>query len=559
MASTQRLDAYHFHEKDWESYEQLREEFEHDVPDQFNMGAYVCDRWADGSDRSALVFEAADGETTRYTFDDFHREASRLADHLAEQGVGRGDRVGVNVPQKPETLLTHVACWKLGAVSVPLSTLFGPDAVQYRLDDCDAVACIVDAENISSLRDVRDDLDALETVVTTGDATPQDEEETWAAATDGRSADVEAVATGADEDAIMVYTSGTTGQPKGVLHGHRVLLGYLPGIVSGLFEFDIRDDDMVWAVPEWAWVGTLFGQVLPAMYYGVPQVAHHADGPFDAERTFEIMDEHEVTRTFLPPTALRMMAQVEAPTERFDLASMRTIASGGEPVGRDIVDWAAETFSGATVGEAYGQTEHNPLVIDCPELYEFREGTMGKPVLDKQVAVVDPETAEPLDPGEVGEIAVRYEGDPSRFEEYWQKPEKTAQKRKNGWHLTEDLGEADEDGYIAFRGRKDNVMMISGHRVGPEEIEDSLATHEAVADAGVIGLPDETRGEVPKAFAVLADGYDPGEALTDELKQHVRDRLARYEYPREIEYLDELPMTPTGKIQRFKLEERHTG
>lgn len=556
MADTPRIGAYHFHETAPRDYEQLREAFEHDVPEQFNMAGYVCDRWADGSDRPALIFEPADGETERYTFDEFDREASRLADYLASRGVGRGDRVGVNVPQKPETLLTHVAAWKLGAVSVPLSTLFGPDAVRYRLGDCDAVAGVVDAENVDAVRAARADLDALDTVVTVGDVAPAADEVAWETAVDGQATDREAVETDADEDAVMIYTSGTTGQPKGVRHAHRVLLGYLPGIVSGLFEFEVRDDDVVWAVPEWAWVGTLFGQVLPSMYYGVAQVAHHSGGPFDAERTFEIMDEHDVTRSFLPPTALRMMAQVDAPDERYDLASMATIASGGEPVGQDIVDWAATTFSGATVGEAYGQTEHNPLVIDCPELYEFREGTMGKPVIDKEVAIVDPETAEPLDPGEVGEIAVRYEGDPSHFKEYWNRPDETAAKRKNGWHLTEDLGVADEDGYIAFRGRTDNVMMISGHRVGPEEIEDSLALHEAVADAGVIAVADETRGQVPKAFVVLADGYDPSADLTDELKAHVKDRLARYEYPREIEYIDELPMTPTGKIQRFKLEDR---
>jgi acetyl-CoA synthetase len=555
MTITPRLDAYRIHEHDWDSYDQLRESFEHDVPETFNMSTYVCDRWADESDRLAMVFEDTDGEAIEYTFDDLDNEASQLSNYLADQGVGQGDRVGVNIPQKPENILAHLACWKLGAVSVPLSTLFGPDAVQYRLDDSDAVACIVDADNVEALRDVRADLDALETTVTTGDLSPEETEVPWTEAIAGQDTNFETAGTDADADAIMIYTSGTTGPPKGVRHGHQVLLGYLPGIATSLFEFNIQDDDMVWAVPEWAWVGTLFGQILPSMFYGVPQVAHYADGPFDPERTFEVMDKHGVTRAFLPPTALRMMAQVDSPDERYDLTSMTTIASGGEPVGQDIVDWAAETFAGASIHEAYGQTEHNPLVVGCTKLFEFREGKMGKPVIDKEVAIVDPETAEPLDAGEEGEIAVRYEGDPSHFKQYWRKPEKTGQKRKNGWHLTEDLGVMDDDGYIAFRGRKDNVLMISGHRVGPEEIEDSLATHEAVADAGVIGIPDDTRGEVPKAYVVLADEYDPGDALTEELIQHVRDRLAKYEYPREIEYIDELPKTPTGKIQRFKLEE----
>lgn len=551
----QRLDTYHFYEREWESYDQLHTEFEWAVPERFNMATYICDRWADEKGRVALFAENERGEKRTYTFWQFRNVTNRLANYLAKRGIEQGDRIGVNAPQKPETLVAHVAAWKLGAVSVPLSTLFGPDALSYRLDDAGAVACIVDESNVDTLREVRGNLDDLETVLTV-DATPQEGETDFQDALDGVSREFETATTDAEDDAIIIYTSGTTGKPKGVRHAHRVLLGHLPLFVTTLCNMAIEEGDVYWTPSEWAWVASMFDVLFPALYYGKPVLAY-AGGRFDPEDAFELIENYGVTNYFAPPTALRMMMQVEGAGERYAVDDVRTISSGGESLGQSIVDWASDTFGGAAVHEGYGQTEANLLVGDCTALAEFREGKMGLAAPGHDVRIVDPETAEPtVDAGETGEIAVRYEGNPVCFKEYWNKPDRTDRKVQNGWLLTEDLGSKDADGYVAFESRKDDVIISAGYRIGPAEIEENLAGHEAVADAAVIGVPDEERGEVPKAFVVLASGYDPSDDLAGKLQQHVKDRLAAYEYPREIAFIDELPKTETGKVRRASLRKQ---
>jgi acetyl-CoA synthetase len=550
-----RLDAYHFYEHEWDSYDQLHEEFEWEVPDEFNMATYVCDRWADEKRRVALFAENEAGEERTYTFWQLRNITNRLANYLADHGVERGDRIGVNAPQKPETLFAHIAAWKLGAVSVPLSTLFGPDALSYRLEDSEAVACIVDESNIDALREVREDMSVPGTVLTV-DTTPQDNETDLWNALDGVSREFETVTTDAEDDAIIIYTSGTTGKPKGVRHAHRMLLGHLPLFVTTFCNMELTESDVHWTPSEWAWVASMFDVLFPGLYYGMPVVAY-AGGPFDPEKSFELIEKYGVTNFFAPPTALRMMMQVDSPGERYNIDDMRVIASGGESLGQSIVDWANEVFGGAAVHEGYGQTEANVIIGDCTAITEFREGKMGRAGPGHEIQIVDPETAEAtVDPGDMGEIAVRYERNPVCFKEYWNKPDRTEQKVRNGWLLTEDLGSMDEDGYIAFKSRKDDVIISAGYRIGPEEVEESLAGHEAVADTAVIGLPDEERGEIPKAFVVLADGYEEFEELEADLQNHVRNRLADYEYPREIEFVEELPKTETGKVRRASLRER---
>jgi acetyl-CoA synthetase len=556
MTRGQRLDAYHFYEEDWDTYEQLRDAFEWDVPDRFNMARYLCDRWADDESRVALHAEDARGAEKTYTFSQMQNVANRLANYLRARGVERGDRVGVNLPQRPETVFAHLAVWKLGATSVPLSTLFGPDAVEYRLDDCDAVAAIVDESNIENVRAARASLSSLDTTLTVGDVTPADAtgEEAFWDAIDDHSREFATVETDAGDDAMLIYTSGTTGDPKGVRHVHRFLLGHLPLFVTTNGNMELREGDVFWTPAEWAWIASLFDVVMPALYYGKPVVAYNG-GEFDPETAFRIIERYGVSNFFAPPTALRMMMQVED-TDRFDVGTLRTIASGGESLGQSIVDWAGETFGETAVHEGYGQTEANVLIGDCTALTEFREGYIGRPGPGHEVAIVDPETAEPtVEAGETGEIAVRYEDNPVCFVEYWNEPEKTAAKVQNGWLLTEDLGQMDEDGYVAFVGRKDDVIISAGYRIGPEEVEDSVAGHDAVADAAVIGVPDDERGEVPKAFVVLTGDTGPSDDLRESIRQHVRDRLAKYEYPREIEFVEELPKTATGKVRRASLRE----
>lgn len=601
MTETTRLEAYHFYEEEWDDYDQLREAFEWEVPERFNMAAYVCDRWAtgdppdggaSGDERIALYTETAAGDRDRYTYREFHESTNRLANYLADAGVERGDRIGVNAPQTAETVITHVAAWKVGAVSIPLSTLFGPDALSYRLADSDSTFCVVDESNVDALREAAGEVPSLEEVLTVGDVDGGAEPATGAEAipeTDvwdaigGYSSEFETVDTDAEDDAIIMYTSGTTGEPKGVRHAHRMLLGHLPLFLTTFCNLELRADDVYWTPAEWAWIASLFDVVVPGLYYGKPVVAYDG-GEFDPETAFEIIERYEVTNFFAPPTALRMMMQVDDPRGRYDADSVRVVPSGGESLGQSIVDWAAETFDGAAVHEGYGQTEANLLVGDCTALAEFREGKMGLAGPGHDVRIVDPDTAEPtVETGEIGEIAVRYEGNPVCFTEYLNKPERTARKVQNGWLLTEDLGTADEDGYFTFKSRKDDVIISAGYRIGPEEVEESLAGHDAVADAAVIGVPDDERGEVPKAYVVPADGADledGDEAADDEtadeasrtngksddrtdpstleatLKDHVRERLAQYEYPREIEFLEELPKTATGKVRRADLRER---
>lgn len=549
-----RIDQYHFYEQDWDSYERLRDSFEWEVPEQFNTAEYVCDRWA--RERGLVAFFAEDesGDRRTLTFRDVQLDANRLANYLSETGVSAGDRIGICLGQRPEVAIAHIAAWKLGAVSVPLSTQFGDDALAYRLDDCRATACIVGESSAETLRSIRDDLEALETVLTVG-TDPAPTETAWDAAVAQASRRFETATTNAEDDAIIIYTSGTTGDPKGVLHAHRLLFGNLPAFAESFLEDGTTDGTVFWTPVEWSWIGSLFSLVMPALYYGRPVVAYDADR-FDAESAFELLERYEVTDLGAPPTALRMMMQIEAPAERYDLESVRRVGAGGEAVGESVVDWVRETFDGVPVDELYGQTEANLVVADCSPLKRPRSGTMGLAVPGHEVAIVDPETAEPIDePGDIGEIAVRYEGNPVCFEEYWEKPELTERKVRNGWLLTEDLGSVDEDGFFSFEGRKDDVIITSGYRVSPEEIEETIASRDAVADVAVIGVPDEERGTVPKAFVVAVDER-PTTELKETLGTYVKDRLAPYEYPREIEFVDELPKTSTGKVRRQSLRER---
>lgn len=557
MSRVPRLDAYHFYEQEWDDYDTLLDAFEWEIPDSFNMARYVCDRWAatDG-DRDAIYADDGSEHHETYTFTDVHEHACAAANHLRDRGVERGDRIGINMRQRPETIIAHVAAWKLGAVSVPLSTLFGTDAVRYRLDDAGAVACFVGESNVDTVRDVAGDVASLDTTVTVGEVTPEDDEHPLDELLTTNGTTFETVETSAEDDAIIIYTSGTTGDPKGVLHAHRVLLGNLPLVVTAFCNLELHDSDVFWTPSEWAWVATLFDVVFPTLYYGLPIVAHTADEEFDPETAMQIIERYSVTNYFAPPTALRMMEQLENPG-RWDVSSVRCVPSGGESLGRSIVDWAEEVFDGAAVHEAYGQTEANMIAGDCTRLVESREQKIGPRAPGHEIEIVDPRTAEStVERGETGEIAVRYEGNPVCFKEYWNEPGKTRSKVRNGWLLTEDLGSMDEEGYIEFHSRKDTVIISAGYRIGPVEIEEALAGHEAVADAGVIGVPDDERGEVPKAFVVLAAGCEPDEALKSRLRDDVRGRLAEYEYPRRIEFVDELPKTSSGKIRRSSLEER---
>jgi len=555
MGSGDRLDTYHFYEQDWNSYAELRDWFEWEVPESFNMTEYVCERWAAADAGPAIYYENAADEEATYTFSELNAVTDSLASYLANQGIERGDRIGINIPQKPETAIAHIAAWKLGAVTVPLSILYGPDGISYRLGDSSAKAIVVDHVNVDSVRDVYNDLDALSVVLTVDVDDPADDETGLDTAIEAGVGGFESVDTAAEDDAVILYTSGTTGPPKGVRHAHRLLLGFLPMTVTAMANMDLPEDAVFWGPSEWSWIATLYVSVLPPLFYGKPIVAYQGE-QFDPETAFELIDRYRVTNYFCPPSGLRLMQQSEVPAG-LDVSCLQTIGSGGESLSEAIANWTEETFSGATINEIYGQTEADPIIAECGALLESREGKMGKALPGVEVVMLNPETTEPtVDHGDVGEIGVRYEGSLVCFKEYWNKPEKTAEKVQNGWLLTEDLAIRDADGYFEFKGRTDDVIISSGYRIGPDEVEDSLLSHEAVAEAGVIGVPDEDRGEIIKAYVVLDSGYEPTPELTEDLQNYVRNNLAKYQYPREIEYLEEMPKTVTGKVRRTSLRER---
>ncbi len=541
---------------DRETYESAREGFTWEFPPEYNI-ARDCLRKHEATDRVALYQAYPDGRRESYTFAELDERSNQLAHALAARGVGRGDRVAVVVPQKPANPLTHLACWKLGAVSVPLSVLFGPDALDYRLQDSDACALVADASMLAVVREVREACPSLDTVIAVDADTPGEDIERFERVGTDEPTTYDIAETDAGTPAVILYTSGSTGPPKGVLHGQGLWAGHCPAFCMYFEQSPF--EGVYWTPADWAWIGALGDLVFPAWHYGRPVVGYPMEG-FDPETAFELCAEFDVTDTFLPPTAIRMLMGVEEPTERYDL-SLQAICSGGEPLTPEILDWADEELSGVVVNELYGQTEANLLVANCREWFPAQAGSMGKPVPGHEVTVVDPETGEELPDGEVGMIAVTREGDPVVFQEYWNEPEKTAAASVTGpdgteYHLTEDLGYRDRDGYFWFKARDDDVIITAGYRVGPGEVESAILEHPAVEQVGVVGVDDETRGEVIKAFVHPVADATGDDQLRTEIRKQVKQRLAKYEYPRDIAFVEELPTTTTGKIQRRKLRER---
>lgn len=533
-----------------------RATFRWDLPRAYNIGVDICDRHAEARPTApAVIIEDADGTVRVYDFMTLKRDSDRLATVLRAKGIQFGDRVGIFLPQSYETVVSHVATYKVGAVAVPLFTLFGPEALSYRLNDCGAAAVITDSANRDRVLDLRADLPGVRSVLCVGGGAGTTD--FWAAV--GQAAEGFSPAeTLADDPAIIIYTSGTTGKPKGALHAHRVLLGHLPGVELP-HEFFPQADDLFWTPADWAWIGGLIDVLLPSLHHGKPVLAHRAR-KFDPEEAFALMARHRVRNVFMPPTALKLMRQVEAPRQRFSYA-LRSIGSGGETLGAELIDWAQDTF-GLTLNEFYGQTECNLIVGNCASIAPVKPGSMGLPIFGHDVAVIDG-TGQPVSTGETGSIAVRAP-DPVMFLRYWNNSQATEDKfitdaDGQRWLLTGDLGRQDEDGYLWFVGRDDDVITSAGYRIGPGEIEDALLKHPAVAMAAAVGVPDPLRTEIVKAFVVLKAGYAGDSALAEDIQTFVKTRMAAHAYPRAVEFMDALPMTPTGKIRRKDLREREIG
>jgi acetyl-CoA synthetase len=538
-------------------YGELYQSFRWNVPERYNMARACCGQWAEDRARFALYWEDESGATAAYSFWDIQQAANRLSNALAALGVKRGERVAILLPQRPETAIAYIAVFQMGAIALPLSHLFGPDALEYRMEHAEASVAIVEPTTIANLWAIKGRLTHLRHVIGVGGAREAGVH-SWEGLLEKSASNFVQTDTAADDPALIIYTSGTTGPPKGALKAHRVLIGNAPGFVHS-HDFFPRPGDMFWSPADWAWTGGLMDALLPSWLFGVPILGYR--GRFDAEKAYYLIEKYGIRNAFLFPTALKlMMKAVPEPRRRFNLP-LRSIMSAGEAVGVTVLEWAREQL-GVTINEMFGQTEINYVVGNCQAAWPVKPGSIGRPYPGHRVAVIDDKGNE-LPRGELGEIAVNRsfndQGDPVFFLEYWKNEKATKEKFIGEWGCTGDQAKMDEDGYLWYQGRSDDVIKSAGYRIGPAEIESCLVKHPAVLNAAVIGKPDATRGAIIKAFVVLQPGHAPSASLIEQIQTHVRGRLAPYEYPREIEFIDALPMTTTGKVQRKELRKREEG
>jgi acetyl-CoA synthetase len=558
-------------------YQTMQSGFHWHVTEYFNMAEVCSRRWAsqpDAHTRVAIVEHAmadAQGQSIAprcASYAQLQQAADAFSHVLVELGVQRGDRVAIVLPQRFETAVAYIAVMQMGAVAMPLSLLFGPEALEYRLQDSEAVVAIVDASSVNNVLTVRAQCPALRDVIgidlsNAADMLHVDVDYASAIAAQQRS--FTAVQTKADEGAVLIYTSGTTGPPKGALIPHRALIGNLTGFVcsQNWFGFSTTSPTestaVFWSPADWAWTGGLMDALLPTLYFGRPIVAWN--GRFSPELAFTLMQQHGVTHTFLFPTALKaMMKAYPEPRHQFTL-QLQAIMSAGEAVGDAVFAYCQEQL-GVTVNEMFGQTEINYIVGNCAMNGQPRDGigwpakpgSMGKGYPGHRVAVID-EDGHVCPAGVPGDVALnRYnqhgQPDPIFFLGYWKNDTSTVGKFTGDWCRTGDLAVCDDDGYLWYQGRADDVFKSAGYRIGPSEIENCLVKHPAVANAAVVPKPDAERGALVKAYVVLAAGFEASDALVTDLQSHVRGKLAPYEYPKDIEFIRELPMTTTGKVQR---------
>jgi acetyl-CoA synthetase len=585
------------------AYAQLHGGFAWQVPEQFNMAQACCARWAalpDAITNIAINAYATGSQATFYSYAQLQHEANRLSNVLLGMGVRQGDRVAIVLPQCFETAVAYMAVLQMGAVAMPLSQLFGPEALEFRLQDSEAVVAIGDAQTLANLQAVRAHCPDLRQTVgvglTAGNAALADVP--YAQALAAASDQFTLVSTRADDPAILIYTSGTTGNPKGALIPHRALIGNLTGFLCSQNFFGLMPNQpeaqvdqaraahilisaqaastdalpgtaaVFWSPADWAWTGGLMDALLPTLYFGRPIVAFN--GRFSPQTALELMRDCGVTHTFLFPTALKAMmkaypgAQGVTVQQQFGL-KLQAIMSAGEAVGDAVFDYC-QTQLGVTVNEMFGQTEINYIVGNCAAVWPPKPGSMGMGYPGHRLAVID-DAGDECAADEVGDVAVNRfdvhgQPDPIFFLGYWKNEASTQAKFSGDWCRTGDLASRDAQGYLWYQGRSDDVFKAAGYRIGPGEIENCLIKHPAVANVAVVPKPDSARGAVVKAYVVLAPDFIAARAiytgdrgqfdaeLIEQLQTHVKGKLAPYEYPKEIEFLDALPMTTTGKVQR---------
>jgi acetyl-CoA synthetase len=511
------------------TYEQACAEHEWRVPERYNIASDVCDKHA--RDKPAMIWERYDGEQREVSWGELQDLSNQAANWLADHGVTRGDRVAVVLPPTPETAAIFFATWKLGAILLSMSVLYGDDGIRHRLTDSQAKVLVTDEPNAP-----RFDASWVDEILVLGaDTLP------------GLSTDFETADTSADDPAQLYYTSGTTGVAKGVVHAHRYILGH----EEFVYCHDVQDGERFHGMGEWAWAAGV-APLLGPWRYGALQCVYQREGGFDPAKQLDFLSRHEVTNVFTTPTAMRAMMALGDVAERFP-QKFRVVCSAGEPLNPEAIRWFRQQY-GITVLDFYGLTESYPLAANFPFM-EVREGSMGRAMPGWDVQILD-EDEKPVPQGERGEICLRARSNPHYPLGYWNRPEDSEEVFGGDWFHTKDAAMQDEDGYIWYAGRADDVIIAAGFRIGPFEVESACLEHPAVKEAAAVASPDELRGNVVKAFIVLAEGHDGSDELVKDIQQFVRGRLSAYAYPRKIEFVDDLPKTLTGKIRRIELRER---
>jgi len=517
------------------------------IPADYNLAIDCLDRHHELRDKVALYYEDDQGHTEQYTFGQMLTASNRFANALRAIGIDRGDVVAVHLPQRPETAIAHMALYRLGAIALPISKLFGPDALKYRLENSAAKAMLLEVDSLPKLADIRNQIPTFKHVIIVGgkgDGLSFDE-----LLAQG-SADFEMGKSSAEDPILLMYTSGTTGDPKGVLHVARYVLGH--NGIDYSYNF-LRPGDLYYSPADWAWAGGLLDGLLAIWPYGIPVLAYRSTARFDPDVTFRLLEKYGATVGLYPPTALKTLREVKGPREKYKNLKLRCIVSGAEPVSPELARWVDQELR-VEFNQGFGQTEANYFIGNCSVLEKPKLEPLGKPYPGHDVAVLGPGSS-PLKNGEVGEIAIK-NNDPVVMKEYWKNPDAMREKFVGEWCVTGDMGYMTDEGYVYFQGRNDDVIKSSGYRIGPAEIEAKVMEHKGVSSCAVIGIPDPQRGQAVKAFVKLLPGFKPSDALIKELQEHVKKRLAAHEYPREIEFIDEFPVTVTGKVKRRDLRER---
>ena len=517
------------------------------IPADYNVAVDCLDRHHDLRDRVALYYEDDQGHSEQYTFGQMLTASNRFANALRGIGINRGDVVAVHLPQRPETAIAHMALYRLGAIALPISKLFGPDALKYRLENSAAKAILLEAESLPKIADIRKQIPTFQHVIIVGgkgDGLSFDE-----LLAEG-SADFRMGRTSAEDPILLMYTSGTTGDPKGVLHVARYVLGH--NGIDYSYNF-LRPGDLYYSPADWAWAGGLLDGLLAIWPYGIPVLAYRSSARFDPDVTFRLLEKYGATVGLYPPTALKTLREVKGPREKYKSLKLRCIVSGAEPVSPELGRWVDQELR-VEFNQGFGQTEANYFIGNCSVLEKPKLEPLGKPYPGHDVAVLGADRS-PVKNGEVGEIAIK-NNDPVVMKEYWKNPDAMREKFVGEWCVTGDLGYMTDEGYVYFQGRNDDVIKSSGYRIGPAEIEAKVMEHKSVASCAVIGVPDPQRGQAVKAFVRLLPGFNPCDEIIKEIQEHVKKRLAAHEYPREIEFIDEFPVTVTGKVKRRDLRER---